>query len=363
MTIGYHAPDRTARTGVADYAWTLFDALSKHGRFLPGAAKADLHVYHIGNNHLHAAIYARALAEPGVVVLHDAVLHHFLLGKLDEAEYLNEWVFNYGEWRREMGVELWRRRAGSSTDPRYFRFPMLRRVVERAKLVVVHNPGAAAIAKACGATNVVSVPHFFEPAVQPGLAEVLQFRDQLGVTPGTTLFGIFGYLRETKRIVPCLRAFRQLHALRQQTALLVAGECVSRELDRLIQFEAAHPAIHRLPHLPEREFRVAEAAVDCCLNLRYPAAGETSGIAIRLMGYSKPVILTENLENSDFPPGTCLSVASGIAEQAELFEHMGLMTECPGLTRDIGKAAAAHVRRHHALDAVARQLWQSISAV
>ncbi len=363
MTFGYHAPARGSRTGVADYAWTLFGALAKHGRFVPAAAKADLHLYHLGNNHLHAGIYAKALAEPGVVILHDAVLHHFLLGTLGEEEYLKEWVFNYGEWRRDMGRDLWRQRAGSSTDPRYFRFPMLRRAVERARLVVVHNPGAAAIAKASGAENIVTVPHFFEPAREPGVLEVLRFRDALGIGQGTTLFGMFGYLRETKRVIPCLRAFRKLHALRPNTALLIAGECVSRELQRLIDSEADHPAIRRLPHLPEPEFRLAEAAVECCLNLRYPAAGETSGIAIRLMGYSKPVILTENLENSDFPPGTCFSVASGIAEQAELFDHMGLVTEFPGLAREIGSAAAAHIRQHHSLETVARKLWEALSSV
>ena len=52
------------------------------------------------------------------------------------------------------------------------------------------------------------------------------------------------------------------------------------------------------------------ATVDCCLNLRYPGAGETSGIAIRLMGVGKPVIVTDNAENSDFPRGAVLRVSA-----------------------------------------------------
>ena len=62
--------------------------LRRHGSVEPGARRADIALYHLGNNQLHRKIYRRALAKPGVVVLHDAVLHHFFLGSLDRAEYV-----------------------------------------------------------------------------------------------------------------------------------------------------------------------------------------------------------------------------------------------------------------------------------
>ncbi len=166
MTVEYHAPPPGAPTGVADYAQTLLEALrsaAPPGAVIePGARRADVHLYHLGNNRLHAEIYARALATPGVAVIHDAVLHHFLLGSLPEARYLEEFVYNYGEWSRHIGEELWRERAACAVDPRYFRYPMLRRAVENARAVVVHNPGAAAIAREHGARNISVIPHFFE---------------------------------------------------------------------------------------------------------------------------------------------------------------------------------------------------------
>jgi hypothetical protein len=110
-------------------------------------------LYHLGNNALHADIYQRALDRPGVIVLHDAVLHHFLLGQLDEALYADEFVYNYGEWHRPLARELWRGRAASGADARYFAFPMLRRVVESARATVVHNAEAARIAAATGAAR------------------------------------------------------------------------------------------------------------------------------------------------------------------------------------------------------------------
>jgi len=352
---GYYAPGPGSRSGVADYAETLLKALRQMGTWEPN-------VYHLGNNGLHQTIYARALETPGVAILHDAVLHHFLLGTLSREQYIEEFVYNYGEWRRHLAEELWEERTSSGIDPRYFEYPMLRRIAERSRAVAVHNPAAASMARAHGASKVFVIPHFFDPGNPPEGAAAAYFRQSIGVEQGATLFGIFGYLRETKRILPCIRAFRRLHAVRPATALLLAGDAVSPDLDRLLQTEAAHPGIHRLGYLGDHDFPVAANAIDCCLNLRYPGAGETSGIAVRMMGAGKPVIVTAGAENADLPPAACLRVESGIAEAGELFDHMVLVSEFPQIARQIGSAARQHILEHHALDVVARQYWQVLCA-
>jgi glycosyltransferase involved in cell wall biosynthesis len=357
VTVGYHAPPPGSRSGVADYAETLRTGLQQFGDVRTGAASAGIHLYHLGNNLLHKGIYRTALEKPGVIVLHDAVLHHFLLGTLTEDEYISEWVYNYGEWRRPTGEDLWRERTKASTDPRYFAFPMLRRIIEASRFVIVHNSGAADIVREHGAVRVEIIPHFCERIEVPSGADIAQFRERIGVGQGVRLFGIFGYLREPKRIAACIRAFRRLHAVKPETALLITGEVASSHLSRFIESEG-HPAIRHLRHLDENNFMMAGAAVDCCLNLRYPGAGETSGIAVRMMGLGRPVIVTRSAENSDYPDGSVLRVSPGVAEAEELFDHMVLVTEFPGIARDIGIAAKQHVQRHHALDSVARRYWE-----
>jgi glycosyltransferase involved in cell wall biosynthesis len=285
-----------------------------------------------------------------------------MLGSLSAEQYVDEFVYNYGEWSRHIGEELWRERAASAVDPRYFRYPMLRRAVENARAVVVHNPGAATAAREHGARSVHVVPHFFEPREIPDAAATERFRQRIGIAPGTFLFGIFGYLRETKRVIPCIHALRRLHAVRPETALLIAGDVVSGDLSRLLALEAAHPAIHRLGHLSDTDFRIAAAAVDCCLNLRYPAAGETSGIAIRLMGIGKPVIVTEGPETVDIPEAACLRIPSGVDEGSILFDQMALMAGFPEVRRRIGVEAAKHIRAHHTLRNAAKLYWQIIDS-
>lgn len=349
MTVRFFAPLPPARTGVADYAAALLEALRKQGPVEPGASGSGPALYHLGNNHLHGPIYDRALKEPGVVVLHDAVLHHFLLGRLAEESYIEELVYNYGAWNRDLARSLWRERARSAADPRYFDYPMLRRAVERANTVVVHNPAAARIACAHRAARVVELPHLF---AMPPLAEPAMVAPK-----GSFVFGVFGHLRESKRLLTVLSAFRRVKVENPRVALLMAGDFVSADLARSMAPLLACEGIYRIGYTPERDFWRYARAVDACINLRYPAAGETSGITIRLMGVGKAVILTNGEENSRFPEESCLRVDPGHAEVDMLAGYMSLLARSPELAVTIGAKASAHIAAHHAPDHVATGYW------
>lgn len=364
MTVGFESPLPPARTGVADYAATLLAGLRRLGSVEIAPERADVRLYHLGNNPLHREIYRRALARPGIIVLHDAVLQHFFLGAFAENEYVNEFVYNYGEWHRELAHSLWRGRASSASAHRYFAYPMLRRIVEASRAVIVHNPAAARIVRAhAPGAQVIEIPHLFAPPPGPPAAEVLRFLAALGLAPRSFLFAVFGYLRESKRILNIIRAFDRIHRERPETALLLAGEFTSPDLARAAEpLLAARPAILRLGHLPVDRFWLAAAACDACINLRDPAAGETSGIAIRLMGIGKTVLLSEGEESSRLPETACLRIPPGVAETASLTEHGILAASIPQTTREIGRRAADHVYSHHSLDRVADQYWKTLCA-
>ena len=359
MTLGFHAPLPPAPTGVADYASALLDELRALGEVKVNSAGGDVCLYHLGNNPLHRDIYRRALARPGVVVLHDAVLHHFLLGWLDRAAYLEEFAFNYGDWSRGLAAELWDERRRSAQDPRYFQYAMLRRVAESARAVVVHNPAAARIVAAhTPSARIVEIPHLFRPPAAVTEAQAARWRQRHGIPPGAFLFGVFGHLRETKRLLAVLRAFAGLRAAGANAALLVAGEFVSRDLERAALPLLAGPGILRLGYLAERQFWLAASAVDACINLRSPAAGETSGILIRMMGLAKPVLVTAGEETARLPEDACLRVPAGLAEEPALAEYMMWLCESRVAAREIGLRAAAHIATHHAPSLVARRYWE-----
>jgi glycosyltransferase involved in cell wall biosynthesis len=359
VTVGFHAPLPPARTGVADYAAALLDALRRHGGVEAGAREASVHLYHLGNNRLHREIYRRALKKPGVAVLHDAVLHHLFLDWLDRRAYVEEFVYNYGEWHRDLAEELWAGRAQSAADPRYFRRPMLRRIAEASRAVVVHNPAAARMAMehAPGA-RVHLVPHLCAAVPQTPAAELARVRQRAGIPARNFVFAVFGFLRETKRLPVILRAFEELRRQNVDATLLVAGEFVSSDLERAVTPRMDRPDIVRFGWTEERRFWQLAETSDACINLRHPAAGETSGVTVRLMGLGKPVIVTEGEEVSAFPEGTCLRVAHGVAEHEELSHYMMMLARSPELAREIGRRAAAHIREKHSLEAAASTYWE-----
>ncbi len=356
VTVGLYSPLPPLRTGVADYAASLLAGLREHGRVEVEPERCNVALYHIGNNGLHGRIYDQAMERPGVVVLHDAVLHHFLLGRLNEPGYLDEFVHNYGEWTRGLARDLWRGRAASGADHRYFEYPMLRRLGERSLAIIVHNPAAARIMREhAPSARVLEIPHLFDSPELPSEADAIRYRQRLGIPPDRFLFGVFGYLRESKRLMAVLDAFSMLEG---KASLLVAGEFVSRDLERAAAPLLTAPGIVRLPHLPEREFWLAASAVDACVNLRYPAAGETSGIAVRLMGIGKPVMVTESEECSGFPEAACVRIPPGAAERESLRRHMLLLTSMPEAARAIGLTGAAHIRDRHRVSEISERYWR-----
>lgn len=360
MRVGYFSPLPPVRSGVADYSAALLPELQKLGdvRLSPAAYDGayDTALYQLGNNTLHREIYSQALRKPGVAVIHDAVLNHFFLSTMREEEYVEEFAYNYGAWALAEAETLWRERAVSGNDARYFARPMLKRIAERSRAVIVHNPAARArvLEHAAGA-HVVEIPHFFLPSRRPDPAVVMQFRGRCGY-----LFGVFGYLRESKRLITVLKAFARLRRVRTDVELLVAGEFHSSDLALAAEPWLGAAGVRRLGHMSDAEFALATEAVDCCINLRYPSAGETSGIGIRLMGMGKPVIFTDGDENASMPPHSYLAVESGVREEAHLFEEICLLASKPELGREIGRRAAEHILRYHSMKAASEQYWKTL---
>src|ERR671933_588277 len=88
MKVAYFSPLPPERSGIADYSALLLPALEarlevevvRPGRTRP-SADADVALYHVGNDpDAHGWIVDALRRRPGIVVLHDLVLHHLVAG-------------------------------------------------------------------------------------------------------------------------------------------------------------------------------------------------------------------------------------------------------------------------------------------
>ncbi len=84
-------------------------------------------------------------------------------------------------------------------------------------------------------------------------------------------------------------------------------------------------------------------ACDVVLNLRWPAFGESSGIAARAMGMGRTVVLTDEGAGSDFPDDICVRIPGDRHQIPVLTATLAWLLSTPGATAEIGASAARWV--------------------
>ncbi len=346
MTVSHFAPRPPSRSGVTEYAELLHQTLAGSGEIHWGGG-SPTRLYHVGNNELHRSIYDEALRHPGVVILHDGVLQHLLLGALDEADYVDEFVYNYGEWSRQLGQKLFCNRSQSGSAAIYFRYPMLRRLAETSLAIVVHNSRAAAMVRQHVATaTVVVIPHLVQtPALPPA------------TRGGRPRFGVFGYLRQSKRIRTFLAA-----AKIAGVQPVLSGDFVDDNYRKALAPTLAEAGVEHTSYLSRQQFAERILSVDAVVSLRSPSVGETSGITVQAMALGRPAIVSDASEGCDYPPGTCASIDEGPAEIENLAAVMQWLSAYPADRLALGGAGRRHVLQHHAPAAVAQQFWHLLKS-
>jgi glycosyltransferase involved in cell wall biosynthesis len=97
-------------------------------------------------------------------------------------------------------------------------------------------------------------------------------------------------------------------------------------------------------HLGLEELEALIDASDICINLRYPTMGESSGALLRMMGYGKPVLVTNFGSYADFPDYSVLKIDSDIDEKEHIKRFVKTLIEEEDFCRSVGEEARRYVR-------------------
>ncbi len=306
MRVAVRTPLPPQKTGVAHYASMLLPALAQRVELVEDGA--DAVIYQLGNNLFHEHIYAEAMRVPGVVVLHDLVLHHLIvemtLARGDAEGYVRALEINHGvagaAWARG-------RAAGLHSEMGNFLLPASVEVAQRAQSVIVHNRYAHDRLRSFGVTtpiHVVPHPYVPEPRTFPGAAA------------GKRVIGFFGFLTSAKRAEVVLEAFRIARARDPRLELLIVGEPAPN-----IDVESLRgEGIVMTGYVADDEFPRYYAIADRFVNLRYPSAGETSGTLIRALDAGKPVAVSDYAQFAELPDDVVCKVPLGAGEVERLVE-------------------------------------------
>ncbi|MBI3681713.1 MAG: glycosyltransferase [Acidobacteria bacterium] len=369
MRLAFFSPLPPVRSGIADYSAALLEELGKVAEVTVyenasqhfDAARHDVALYQIGNNEHHAHAYETALAHPGVIVMHEANLHHLIsdltIRRNDWDAYVAEAEYNGGVTAREYAESVRALEAG----PDYDGLPMLRRLLERSRAAIVHSDFVAGELRKAGFENSIArIPH---GAWIPETADRMGWRHKLGLDERTPLIGIFGFLKPYKRIRESLRAFRRLGRLVPEAKMILVGEeHPAVPLGPMITNLNLDAHVRVLGFVPMEEFEGYLGACDIVLNLRYPTVGESSGTLLRSLGLGKAVVVSDVGAFSELP-GIVLKAPVDAAEEDLLFEYLNLLVSRPEVARALGDRARDWVARECNWGLVARRYVEFLEAV
>src|SRR3954463_3389485 len=356
MRVAFFSPLPPARSGIADYSEALLQELRHRVEVevLTTASphvNADIAVYQIGNNGHHGFVYETALRDPGVVVMHESNLHHLIadltIRRGDWEAYVRECEYDAGPAARAFAERVRKLEVG----PDYEGVPMMRRLLERSRGVIVHSKFMQDEVRRAGFTGPIAViPH---GAWIPE-ADRNAYRNRLGLDEFTPLVGIFGFLKPYKRIAESLRSFKRLVRLAPTARMILVGEPHPEfPIESMIKAMGLSSNVRVLGFTPIEEFTGYLGACDIVLNLRYPTVGESSGTLLRALGLGRPVLVSDIGSFAEFPEDVCLKVPVGAGEEDLIFECLNLLVSRPEVARELGARAKRYVAEECNWSAVA----------
>jgi glycosyltransferase involved in cell wall biosynthesis len=393
--IAFVSPLPPAPTGIADYAAEVLALLSPGHEIdafhaqdgvdahrLPSVAGVhraetllernrerpyDAVVYQMGNGPEHDFLYPLLPRLPGLLVLHDLVLHHARARMfLDSPEarayaqdpadatrrdaarpaldaYRAELAYGYpGQAARLFEAQL----GTVGTLPRVpalFRLP-----VEASRLTAVHNDFMAEAVRAAvpeAAVARVAMPASAAP-VAPGAMAALRAR--LGLAPEDFVVGSFGLLTAEKQVETVARAVARAAVHVPRTRLLLVGPVPDpRALARRLEERGIAGRTVVTGRVPFGELAAHMEAADVAVHLRYPTARETSAALLRLLAQGRPVVMSD-LEHLADVPDDAVVRADPADEEGAVTRALLFLSERPAARARLGARARAFAAVAHA---------------
>lgn len=385
MRIAFFSPLPPSHTGVAEYSLNVIEGLEAHHQveaftdepIQPGRhswrtfATRDLlepynlTVHHVGNSLHHTYIYPFVFHRPGILVLHDLVLHHSRLAmymnthevqeykkalhdvkQRDKArgrlsQYIDEVEAAYGEkgrWIAEVALEM----GGGKL---FYEYPLFELLIRTSKLTLVHSSSARD-------QILQSLPDARVGVVRMGIESPdpiprQQARKALGLGDSSFLLASFGWVTPEKRIPAILRVVKRLLANGTDVRYLLVGRTAHYyDAAKEAQELGIDDRVLVTGEVSEKDFWLYVFASDLSLNLRYPTAAETSATLLRLLSARRTVIITNQIHMLEIPTSVVARVPLG-DEDDGLFWLIKDFIRQPEKRDEIEAKARSYVESRH----------------
>jgi glycosyltransferase involved in cell wall biosynthesis len=369
MKIAIFSPLNPIKTGIADYTEEMLEALAGYFdidlyiskeyqpknesivsqyKTIPFEIKSfnpseyfEI-IYHMGNYYDgHRYIYESLKKFPGVVVLHDYVLQGFYAERYDATRDFEEYKKLQIKYYGEAGEEIANQISDNSRIPIWesdtaFKYPLNEEIVECAKGIIVHSDFIKQKIKSISDNPVVKIHHHGHKIKKFDRDAI---RKKLGVSRDEILLCSVGYINKNKRYDKIIKAYSKIKGLKLK--YIIAGLDRGNLLENYISEDSD---IIIKGHLPINELEAIISASDICINLRYPTMGESSGSLLRMMGYGKPVLVTNYGSYAEFPDQCVLKINPDIDEEVMITRLITELANDEDMRVSIGKEASEYIK-------------------
>ena len=389
MRVAWFSPLPPAPTGIAAYSANVLSRLDASGLDIDRYEQINAHdfvwrhrrspydlvVYQLGNSPWHDYMWAYLFHYPGLVVLHDARLHHaraaqlFRMRRIDD--YRQEFAYDHPQASPAAADYAAEGLGGAA----FYFWPMARSVVDSARIVAVHNEFVAQDLRDAHPAARVERIHLGVPALTPRDGAHDRIRRQHNIDEHAVVFVAFGLVTAEKRVEPILRAFSAIDARPSAPHLLLVGANEFSPLADLISELHLVDRVHVTGYVADGLVADYLAAADVSLCLRWPTAQETSASWVQSLAASRPTIITALPHTADVPSFDARTwrptrrslepVAVSVdvlEEEAALVAAMSRLARDGDLRERLGRAAQGYWRREHHVDVMADDYRRLIAA-
>jgi glycosyltransferase involved in cell wall biosynthesis len=343
--------------------------------FEPFLREYDTVLYSIGDSlTFHKDVLTMARRIPGVIVLHDFVVHHLVVAwyfqaasgiprYLDAVEYwygaevrdqaAAEFAHSDGNWKvRGNGPHLWE-------SDRVLLYPLFEDVLMKATGVVVHSDFLRA--RVSAATE-VPVCHLPLPMIRR--ASRPRDRDQAEPTPPVVpdervVLLTVGHLNPNKRVLEVIDVLGHHRDLAARVVYVVIGSQQdaqhTRDVRDAIARHGLQGSVRLIGRCSDQDLHAWLARADVCVTLRHPVMEGASLSLVEQMAAGKAVIVTNDGVYAEAPDDAVRKVSPG-AEAAELPGVLRNLVDDPDGRRRLGERARQHAEAVHRADRYAAEL-------
>lgn len=309
----------------------------------------DAILYHMGNSPAHFQIWDIAKKLPGVIVMHDLVLHHFMLQyhavhHRDIKAYQQLAEAYYGEAGRDVADRM----LQGVFDDSVFDMPLCQPVLDSAQLLISHSHYVADAVASIQPTlprSVVPMGVPLLPTIDP-----TPLRAQLDLGDDPFIIASFGHVNPYKRVDQVLRTVRTLRRAGINAHYIIVGSVSPNlALETLVRRTGTASAVHTTGYASAEDFALYVALADVCINLRHPTAGETSASLLRLLAAAKPTLITASGSFLEIPRDAAIHIPLDKSESAMLTASTFLLHQHPEVRQALGHQAQRFVAHGHTL--------------